>query len=109
MKQKKPSPPRAPSEREEIITPIIVEFQADKPHAMMRCPFCAGVYEVGYLPDGRPGLTHTLPTCEKFDKDTLLDFLRAARLAGAYRIDGSSEPSELSAGDTWPIDRRNLN
>ena len=67
-------------------------FNKTRAHGRARCPFCDGEYEVGTLLqpgeslDKRPGLTHTMPPCEKFIQEGVIEFLRAARLAGATWI-----------------------
>ena len=63
-----------------------IEFKATRFHGRARCPFCGGEYEVGVLTSGRGGLTHTWPPCEKFVKEGVIEFLRAAKLAGAQWI-----------------------
>jgi hypothetical protein len=63
-----------------------IEFKATRAHGRARCPFCAGEYEVGTLTDGRAGLTHTMPPCENFVRLGVIEYLRAARLAGAKWI-----------------------
>lgn len=53
-----------------------------------RCPFCDGIYMAGECTDegateGEPGVMHSEPPCEKFERLEPGNFLRQARLAGA--------------------------
>jgi hypothetical protein len=56
------------------------------------CPFCAHrrTFTVGYADggqaSGRPVALHDMPYCEQFKKMDLLEYLRAARLAGAEPV-----------------------
>lgn len=65
---------------------ISFEFRKTRAYGRAKCPFCTGEYEVGTLTDGRPGLTHTTPACEKFMANGVIEYLHAARLAGATWI-----------------------
>ena len=59
------------------------------------CPFCKHerTYSAGYLGDeetGKPLIIHAEPHCQRFKDLGVLEFLRAARLAGARAV---REPS----------------
>lgn len=45
-----------------------------------KCPFCNGDVHAGGIGDAEPFVTHSLPTCAKFDRLPIDEFLRECRL-----------------------------
>lgn len=57
----------------------------------MKCPFCAGSVQVSTSPRA---VMHTVPYCDKFDKEDALVFLRNLRLATVGPVAGDEK---------WPV------
>lgn len=44
---------------------------------LFKCAFCGAECAIARLPDGEPnGIVHATPTCEKFDKNGPIEFLK---------------------------------
>ncbi len=67
--------------------------------ARLSCPFCAHArtvafgYANGDEATGTPIAVHQEPRCRQFEVMDILEFMRAARLAGAKSLPLAPEPS----------------
>lgn len=74
--------PRAP-ELLRLETGEELEVNLGKPHVRASCPFCGGDYRAGTFINGDAFLMHSKPECSRFVHDDPIDFMTAARHAGA--------------------------